>query len=207
MGGTMSQIFKVSRTALPKLLVMILSLATALPAPAYDYPLSSNAIRDAYFLGRRQGGLGTEYFAEYRHTIPSLRVEEFISFARLETPFEQVAIESSRKLNYSAQDAEHDFLGKQLPFRIHLEICYMPDAPPDAVKIKLIQNRKEIVPTSAERAGFYPPTDPYTRLPSIGEIMDLELDALKLDGAALTIYIETPDGRDTSIEFDLRSLR
>jgi hypothetical protein len=151
--------------------------------------------------------LGTEFSAEYRHTIPSLRVEEFISFARIETPFAQVATQSSRKLNYSAQDAEHDFLGKQLPFRIHLEICYMPDAPPDAVKIKLIQNRKEIVPTAGERAGFYPPTDPYTRLPSIGETIDIEVDALKLDGSTLEISIETPDGRSTPVEFDLLSLR
>ena len=109
--------------------------------------------------------------------------------------------------NYSAQDAEHDFLGKQLPFRIHLEICYIPDAPPDAVKIKLIQNRKEIVPTATERARFYPPTDPYTRLPSIGETIDIEVDALKLDGSTLEISIETPDGRSTPVEFDLLSLR
>jgi hypothetical protein len=83
----------------------------------------------------------------------------------------------------------------------------MPNAPPDAVKIKLIQNRKEIVPTSVERSAFYPPTDPYTRVPSIGETMNLDVDALKLDGSTLTIHIEAPDGRNTLIEFDLQSLR
>jgi hypothetical protein len=203
----MSQTSKVSRSALPKLLTVILALAAALPAPAYDYPLTSTAIRDAYFLGIRQGGLGTEFLADYRHAIPTLRVEEFISFARIETPFVQVAVQSSRKLNYSAQDAVQDFLGKQLSARIHMEICYMPDAPPDAVKIKLAQNQKEIVPTSLERSAFYPPTDPYTQVPSIGETIDMEVDALKLDGSTLTIYIETPDGRTTLSEFDLRSLR
>jgi hypothetical protein len=199
-----SQISKVTQNALPKLLTMIL---VALPARAYDYPLTPTAIRDAYFLGKRQGGFGTEFLADYRHVIPSLRVEEFISFARIETPFVQVAVQSSRKLNYSAQDAVQDFLGKPLSFRIHLEICYMPNAPPDAVKIKLIQNRKEIVPTSVERSAFYPPTDPYTRVPSIGETMNLDVDALKLDGSTLTIHIETPDGRNALIEFDLQSLR
>jgi len=203
----MRQICEVSRSAFPKLFIMILSLALAWPVSAYDYPLTPTAIRDAYFLGRRQGGLGTEFLAEYRHAIPSLRVEEFISFARIETPFAQVAAQSSRKLNYSAQDAVQDFLGKPLLFQVHLEICYMSDAPPDAVKIKLVQNRKEIVPTSVKRAAFYAPTDPYMRVASIGETLDLELDALMLDGSALTIYIGTPDGRNTSIEFDLRSLR
>ena len=203
----MTKAFKVSLNARLQLLVMILSLAVALPAPAYDYPLTSTAIRDAYFLGTRQGGLGTEFLADYRHAIPSLRVEEFISFARIETPFVQVAVQSSRKLNYSAQDALQDFVGKRLPVRIHMEICYMPDAPPDAVKIKLVQNQKEIVPTSLERSAFYAPTDPYTRVSSIGETFDMEVDASRLDGSSLTIYIETPDRRTTLSEFDLRSLR
>jgi hypothetical protein len=203
----MTKTFRVSRHACPQLLAIVLSLAFAPPTPAYDYPLTSTAIRDAYFLGARQGGLGTEFLADYRHAIPTLRVEEFMSFARIETPFVQVAVQSSRKLNYSAQDAVQDFFGKRLSVRIHMEICYMPDAPPDAVKIKLVQNQKEIVPTSLERCAFYPPTDPYTRVSSIGETIDMEVDALKLDGSTLTIYIETPDGRTTLSEFDLRSLR
>jgi hypothetical protein len=203
----MAQIYKVSQNAFLKLLALILSLGMALPARAYDYPLTSTSIRDAYFLGRRQGGLGTEFLAEYRHAIPSLRVEQFISFARIETPFVQVAVQSSRKLNYSAQDAVEDFSDKPLAFRIHLEICYMPDAPPDAVKIKLIQNRKEIVPDSVDRSGFYPPTDVYTRLPSIGETMDLQVDASRIDGSTLTILIETPDAQNASAKFEMQTLR
>jgi hypothetical protein len=203
----MSRNHQFRRSPFLKPFALILSLAVALPAMAYDYPLTSTAIRDAYFLGTRQGGLGTEFLADYRHAIPTLRVEEFISFARIETPFVQVAVQSSRKLNYSAQDAVQDFVGKRLSVRIHMEICYMPDAPPDAVKIELVQNQKEIVPTSLERSAFYPPTDPYTRVSSIGETIDMEVDASKLDGSTLTIYIETPDGRTTLSEFDLRSLR
>jgi hypothetical protein len=203
----MSQICNASRNVFPKLFVMTLSLALALPVSAYEYPLTSTAIRDAYFLGRRQGGLGTEFLAEYRHAIPSLRVEEFTSFAKIETPFVQVALQSSRKLNYSAQDAVEDFRDKPLAFRIHLEICYMPDAPPDAVKIKLIQNRKQIVPGSEERSGFYPPTDVYTRLPSIGEVVEMKVDAARIDSSSLTIQIDTPDDQHAQVNFDLQSLR
>jgi hypothetical protein len=203
----MSQICKLFRNAQPKLLAIILSVAAAPPAPAYDYPLTSTAIRDAYFLGIRQGGLGTEFLAEYQRTIPELRVGDFTSFARIETPFVQVAVRSSRKLNYSAQDAVEEFRDKPLPFRIHLEICYMPDAPPDALKITLIQNRKEIVPDSLERSAFYAPTDVYTRLPSIGEIVDVRMDAAKIDSSSLTIQIDTPNDQQVKAEIDLRSLR
>ena len=203
----MRQICNVFRSVILKSLVFVLSLAVALPAAAYDYPLSSTAIRDAYFLGRRQGGLGTEFLAEYRHAIPSLRVEQFISFAQIETPFVQVAVQSSGKLNYSAQDALEDFRDKPLDFRIHFEICYIPNAPPDAVKIKLIQNRKEIIPDSLERLAFYAPTDVYTRLPSIGEIVDMKVSPAKIDSSSLTIQIETPDDQHAQVNFDLQSLR
>ena len=195
------------RKSFPGVIAMILSLAISLPAVAYDYPLTSSAIRDAYFLGTRGGGPGTEFLSEYRHTIPGLRVAEYISFARLETPFVQVAVRSSQKLNYSAQDAVEEFHDKPLPFRIHLEICYMPDAPSDALKIRLIQNRKEIVPDSAERSAFYPATDPYTRVSSIGEIVNLQVDASKLDSSTLTIRIDTPDDQHSSVDFDLQTLR
>jgi hypothetical protein len=203
----MGKICKASRNPLLKTLAFILSLAVSLPATAYDYPLTSNSIRDAYFLGIRQGALGTEFLAGYRHPIPSLRVEEFISFARIETPFVQVAVQSSQKLNYNAQDAVEDFRDKPLAFRIHLEICYMPDAPPDAVKIKLIQNRKEIVADSVDRSGFYAPADVYTRLRSIGEVVDMKVDAAKIDSSSLTIQIDTPNDRHAKVEIDLRSLR
>jgi hypothetical protein len=83
----------------------------------------------------------------------------------------------------------------------------MPDAPPDAVKIKLIQNRKEIVPDSVDRSGFYPPTDVYTRLPSIGEIVDMKVEAAKIDSSLLTIQIDTPNDQHTHADFDLQTVR
>src|SRR5258707_10868882 len=100
--GTMNQISEVSRNAIPKLLVVVLSLAVALSTPAYDYPLTSTAIRDAYFLGRREAGLGTGFLAEDRRAIPSLGEEEFVSFAAIETNLVQVAVNSRRKLSDSA---------------------------------------------------------------------------------------------------------
>ncbi|MGB2675767.1 MAG: hypothetical protein WCE53_05300 [Candidatus Acidiferrum sp.] len=190
-----------------KVLAIVLGVLLAMPAGAYDFPLSSNAIRDAYFLANREGGLGDQFLANYRHTIPELHVAEFTSFVRIETPFAQVALQSSRTMNYSAQDAVREFSGKPLSFRIHMEINYKPDAPPDAIKIKLIQGKKEIVADSVERSPFYPPTDEYTRLPSIGETMDLELKPEKIDSSTLTIQIDTPDGQHAECMFEMQAIR
>jgi len=186
-----------------------MALLFACPAWSYDFPLTDSAIRDAYFLGTRQAGMGDDFLAQYTHFIPTLRVSEsLISRVRIETPFLQVAAHASRTLNYNAQDAVKDFYGKPAVFRMTLEICYMVDAPkPNSIRITVTQNEKQIVPQSDDRSAFFPATDPYTPAVDIGEIVDLEFDPRKLDSSTLTIQIDTPDDQHAKTEFDLQTLR
>ena len=84
----------------------------------------------------------------------------------------------------------------------------MQDAPlPHAVTITVIQNDKEILPKSDERSAFFPPTDPYTYMPNLGEKVELEFDPQKFDSSTLTIRIDTPDDQHGKTEFDLQSRR
>jgi hypothetical protein len=187
-------------------LFVLLLLAPA--AWGFDYPLSSQAIREAYFQGKREAGLGTEFLAKYSLSIPELKVEPYVSRVRIETPFLQVAEHASKVLSYSAQDAVKDFYGKPMVLRMYLEICYEVDAPlPSLVRISVTQNNKQLTVLSDERTSFFPPSDVYTRVPNLGEKITLEFDPAKVDSSTLTIRIETPDGRDTSVEVDFRSLR
>ena len=114
---------------------------------------------------------------------------------------------ASRTLAYSAQDAEKDFRDKPLAFRMHLEICCMPNAPPDAVKIRIFQDKKEITPDATKRSAYFPPTDAYNSLPSIGEYIDPEFSADKFDSSTLTLMVDTPDGQHSETEFDMQKLR
>jgi hypothetical protein len=192
----------------PAIGAVLLAFALAIPAEAYDFPLTESAVRDAYFLGNRQTSLGTKFLAEYTHEIPKLNLGSYRSFASIETPFTQVAILSSKKLNYSAQDAVKEFVGKPLAFRIHLEICYMLDAPPDGLQVRVLQKKKDLVPDSSERALFFPASDKYAGPPpSIGETMDFEFSPDKIDSSTLSILIDTPDGQHAETEFDLQALR
>jgi hypothetical protein len=192
----------------PVIGAVLLAFALVVPAWAYDFPLSESAIRDAYFLGTRQTSLGLNFLADYTHEIPKLSLGNYRSFARLETPFTQVAILSSKKLNYSAQDAVKEFLGKPLVFRIHLEICYMLDAPPDGLEVRIVQNKKDLLPDSSERALFFPASDKYAAPPpAIGETMDFEFRPDKIDSSTLSILIDTPDGQQAQLDLDLRALR
>jgi len=189
-------------------LLAVLLLASPKGTKAYDFPLSESSIRDAYFLGTRQTSLGSRFLAEYTHEIPGLTLDSYRSFASLETPFTQVAIFSSKRLNYSAQDAVKVFLGKSLDFRIHLEICYMLDAPPDGLQVRIVQKKKDLVPDSSERALFFPASDKYGGpAPSIGETIDLVFSPDKIDSSTLSILIDTPDGQQAQLDLDLRTLR
>ena len=204
----MSQIRSNHVTPLLRLLAAGLGLLLAMPAGAYDFPLTSSAIRDAYFLGKQQTGLGTDFLAKYSRSIPELKVDPYTSRVRIETPFLQVAEQASQTLNYSAQDAVKDFYGKPAVLRMHLEICYEADAPlPNSVRISVIQKNKPIAALSEKRSAFFPPSDVYTRVPNLGEKVTLEFDPGKFDSSALTIQIDTPDGQHAECVFDMQAIR
>ncbi len=191
--------------------IAALSLALLLVCPAwsYDFPLSSRDIRDAYFLGSRQAGMGDDFLSQYTHVVPTLQLSEnLISRVRIETPFLLVAAHASKTLNYNAQEAVKDFYGKPAVFRMTLEICYMIDAPqPNSIKITVLQNDKPILPRLDDRSPFFTPTDPYTPAIDVGEIVNMQFDPAKFDSSTLTIQIDTPDDQHAKAEFDLQTLR
>jgi hypothetical protein len=186
-----------------------LALLLAFSASAYDdIPHSANAIRDAYFLGVRQGSLTPEFLARYAHWIPELKDGTICtSQARLETPFLQVADYASTAPNFSSQDAVKQFYGKQMFFRVYLEICYKPNALLNAIKVKVIQNKKEITPLSAESNPYVPRVDELATLPANGERVRLEFKSNQIDSSTLIILIDTPDKQHAEVDFELQSLR
>ena len=204
----MGKISKASQSEFLKALAFILSLVVTLHATAYDYPLSSTAIRDAYFLGRREGGLTPRVLASYSHFVPELHQGSCTSEIRLETPFLQVVSYASEVPNYSSQDAVKDFYDKPMKFRMFLNLCYMRLAPPpDSVKIKVIQNKKEIEPEADTRRAYAEPIDELFTLPPNGEKVELEFDAGRIDSSTIIIALDTPNDQHVKVELDLQGLR
>jgi hypothetical protein len=186
----------------------MLTLFLAFPIDAYDdIPTSANAIRDAYFVGIRQGGLTPEILAPYAHWIPELKEGTCTSQARLETPFLQVADHAGKAANYSSQDAVKEFYGKQMIFRVYLDICYIRNARLNAIKIKVTQNKKEITPLSEESSPYIPQVTELTTLPPNGEQVRLEFKSSQIDSSTLAIRIDTPDKQHAEADFDLQTLR
>jgi hypothetical protein len=131
--------------ACPRIVACALALLLAFPARGYDSALSPGAIRDAYFLGSRLGGVSSDLLKNYTWSIVELHERTCISKARIETPFLQVAEYSGSALNYSSQDAVKDFYERPMVLRIFLDICYMRQAPqPNSVNIRFIQKKKSM---------------------------------------------------------------
>jgi hypothetical protein len=190
------------------LTALLLSFVLASPGFAYDYPLTSSAIRDAYFLGTRQAASSPDFLKQYSRRIVELHQGSCTSEVRIETPFLQIVEYVGSMPNYSSQDAVKEFYDQPMALRIFLNICYMREAPPPkSIKIKFIQNKKEVLPATDVRSAYAEPVGKYGILPPNGERAKLEFDTKKLDSSTLTILIDTPDGQHAETEFDLQPLR
>lgn len=192
------------------LFAFLLVLIIALPVVAYEYPLSSTSIREAYFAANAPNAAGDSLLAEYTHALPNLRVETFTTMATIETPYWQVAESCRTRFNFHAVDAVQEFLNKPMDFRIRLEIYFKPTHSTadnlHELKIKLVQNDKELVPESVEASTLYAPNDLTVHLESIGEGVNFRFQAEKIDASDLRVEINTSD-RHVETTFDLARLR
>lgn len=186
--------------------VLFLALA-ALPAlAAYEYPLSSNAIREAYFLGTGPTRGDADFLAQYSHTIAKLTAGSYTSVVKIETPYSQVAERAAETLNYSADDAVKQFHGKAIDFRMTLDVCVKSGAE-KPIEVKVLQHGKEIVSRSAHHSPYFAPQEADTSLPRIGEHIQLVFDASRIDASPLVIEIDAGNGQHAETTFDLTTLK
>ncbi len=204
----MSHIRPYLGTTLLRLAAVALGLLLALPAGAYDFPLTSSAIRDAYFLGIRQGSLDAQFRAKYARAVPELKQGNCTTQIRIDTPFLQVTDYISSVLNYSSQDAVKAFYEKPMVLRIFLDICYMREAPPpNSVQIRVLENKKLVPPVTDTRTAFAERFTEESFLLPNGEKAVLEFNPQKIDSSALTIQIDTLDGQHAECLYAMQAIR
>ncbi len=219
-----------TRSGLAALLGTLVILALiALPALAYQYPLSSIDIRDAFFIGNRNDDLTAALFAKYSRTLPAPETGPYVAEIDLDTPFLQVARRAEGAVNYDSLDAVQEFQSKPMVFRVHVKFyftsTYMPlpvahtegipmETPsyPDFwndFKVRLIQD-KEVRQKSSVGAAIFPMwgADGDGPPPSpIGGRIDVDYNPAKIDTADATVEVLTPDGQDIVVPFDLSRLQ
>jgi hypothetical protein len=194
---------------------LLLATITAPPVSALDYPLSSSAIRDAYFLGSGDPDKRVLYLEKYTKHYPIPKTGAYVALIQFQTPYVLVAQYASQRPNYHAPDAVQDFLGKPAVCRIYIEIYWgytnvalSPLGPNAAYPIDytlhLKQNGKEI-PIKSKW------TESLNSLSSspvqVGIALNYEYNADDIQSGTATVEVVSPDGKTLAEDFDLDSLR
>jgi len=209
---------------------MALALLLALPALAFNFPLSDEAIREAYFLGQRRDQSMTEFLARYKRTLPVPDSGPQIASIEFLTPFASLILVSSQRINYSAQQAalDHRTQEDHVAITIHVQLTKSygafvaaPTGPrsgsptgytlrsPDFWKdidVQVVMNDKTLEPTHFTGEPNYLCGDEGGCV-LIGATLHLELPAKAFTSDSATVQIAPPEGPDVSVGFDLAALR
>ena len=215
-----------SSRSIPVRIVAVVAAVAVVTVPvlaAFSYPLSSEAIREAYFLGNRNDEQTADFLAKYTHTFPQPKSGPYVEEIGIETPFTQIVRHAKITPGYNAPDAVQEFQGKPLPFRVHVDIMltsnYAPIPPEsdtgeyqwvpdfwDDFKVHLLQNGNEI-PSTVRRGG---PLYAYggNELPYVtGARVQVDYDPEKIQSEPLAIIVVTPGHGRVETTFELGRLR
>lgn len=186
---------------------------------AYEYPLSSTAIREAYFLGRSSGERLTDFLAQYTRNLPLPKNGPYIETIELDTPYAGVVQRARSTPNYYTPDAVEEFLGKPGIFRARVSIYLTPtysrlttsrNGEPQSLspdfwrdfKIELSQAGKSVEPDSIEGEPIY---GAWNEL--VGAGVELDYRAEKIASASAVITVTPPEGAKAEADFDLARLK
>lgn len=194
--------------------ILLLAVLVAQPAFAYNSPLSPEAIREAYFLGKEDANKRADFISKYTLQLPAPKKGVDVGAIEFETPFVMIANRVARSVsNYFAPDAEQDYLGKPEVCRVRVFVYFSYDnlgviygtGPQMGFAVKLRQRDKEIL---SQAHAMVPIIWDGPGSGAAGMELDLDYDADKIDSSApADVEVLTPDGQDLNATFDLDSLR
>lgn len=192
---------------------LILAVASILaqPAAAYSYPLSSNAIRDAYFLGTGDPVKFSNVLEHYAKYYPAPASGQHVYQIRFETPYYLIVERIGTPFShYNAPKAEEEFLGKPGFCRVRVEIFFglavHPVTPQTNYAIQLKQGQREIPIERQWKEGLMWGSE--RGAVENGFYLTAEYRAEDIDSESpATVEVIAPDGRNVIETFDLGSLK
>jgi hypothetical protein len=194
-------------------------------ALAFSQSLSSEQIRDAYFLGATSNPQTFEKFLEpYIHHLPYPNTGAFVESIEFRSPYKQVALRSrANRTNYSAQDAEQDYSRhpEQIVVRVMIFLTFSyhgpaVQAPPGTIKFWTDEDFLKDFQFHVAQAQAVEPkgitVGPGCPSPSSCDVFDgrevlLHFDSAQIGPGMVTIKVRTRDGQEVQTEFDLDKLK
>lgn len=177
-----------------------------------DLPLSSESIREAYFLGQRRDDRTFHFFDSYRKRLPDRKSGSYVSTVEFFTPYAQAVERSLRHApGYSAQQAEHEYRARTNTVRVAVQVRYAVLETRGRemwkdLRVQLSQDGKILEPLTSRYQGTSVGTGQGWSTPT-GFILWLEYDAGTLSSSDVTIDSFFADGQNVVATFDLDRLR
>jgi hypothetical protein len=202
----------------------VMVLLIALPALAYQYPLSSSDIRNAYLLGYAKDLSTANFFAPYARQFPVPESGPYIATITLKTPYEQLVELGQSALNADVQGAEEEYATRKLPLLVQVGVdraaTYPGTSPSDTAApgvplpdfqrdfpARLVQDGREIAVQSTQVYLLYSDSA-FNSYSVSGAIIEYRYDPEKIDpDDEVTFEVHTPDDQQTAATFDLSQLR
>ena len=204
----------IRRQSVAVIAALFLASQTA-AAQTYHYPLHSEAIRDAYFLGERNNFQTADCLLEYVHSLTEPQTGNyFVSQISISTPYQQIVLRGKRQWPGDSEvQTETDLQAHPLKFVVRVTVQWtrnayvhpvLGSAPwPDLARNVLIHVTQGggITPL---KVSYHPV---YTRRGPSEAIVALEFDPAEITSAPLRISVKTPDGHAEEAEFDMAKIQ
>jgi hypothetical protein len=208
----------IRRQSMAVIAALFLTLQTA-AAQTYHYPLHSEAIRDAYFLGERNNFQTTDCLLQYIHRFTRPQAGRYyISQVDISTPYQQIVLRGQRDTPGDSEvQTETDLQAQPEKFVVEVQVelngAYADQvrssvvSPPDfshLVSIRVAQE-SDITPLTTTRRAVY--TSMGRTSVFVGWLLKLQFDPAKVTSAPLRISVKTPDGQVEEAKFDMAKIQ
>jgi hypothetical protein len=219
------------RPSLSSLAAISLSLLLLTgPALAFNFPLSDESIREAYFLGQRRDESMARFLDKYKQHLRPPDTGPYISTVEFLTPFARLILLSSQRVNYSAQQAEKEHRSDDETVAITVEIQLTKSygavtaqptgtrsgspigytlRSPDFWKdfdVQVLVDDKSLEPALFTGEPNYLCSEDGGCVLT-GATFRLELPAKLFASDSATVQVTPPEGPEVFIDFDLATLR
>jgi hypothetical protein len=209
-----------------RLAALALSLLVAQSLVAYEPHLSSNAVREAYFLGQGDAARLKEFLDPYVKHLPLPKTGLRVAEIEIQTPFKEVVLHARQQsVGYSAQQAEADYRSHKDVILVRVRLYLTPTYPevtevttPSGAKgVKLVppdfwrdvsihvSQQKALVEKRISGTPVYSGGKGVSVL--TGAEVEMEYDAAQVASAPLVVEVVPPNGQKITAEFDLAKLR
>jgi hypothetical protein len=191
--------------------LLALVVIASLPTSAYEQPLNSESIRDAFFLGKQRGEETARFLASYSHNFPLPKTGPHISRVQVLTPYAQIVLGSEDgAIPGSVLDAEREYRTQPSFFLVHVRVFATPTYYSASqwkefwqkFSVRVVQGK----PLKPNKINYISRRFPGNRGPG-GTDVELRFDAAQIESAPMKIEVSTSDGQHLEATFDLDKLK